>query len=354
MPSGLNTNSAKRLLGLLTALISVFVTVALSSAVTFTYASINAGTGNPTNVLGNNSLGAPTLAAPTVSGAGATATVGLSWTLPSGDPANQSVILRGASACPPGSFSTVTTVGTTSYTDTPGAAGYYCYEIEGKLGNWTSQASNQRTVTVYELPVLIQKAHREATAATSVSATFSADPVANHLLVAIVGGMGSTVINLPSGWSSAINESGTPSQAIFYKISAGSADKSVTVTTGTATDLDLRLLEYSGIKTVSPLDQTGSATGYDGSPSSGSVTTAQSVELLVVGSTSDGNAYTTGWSNSFTLELDTHGHGNDKYDCSAADNIVYATGTYSSNPTVAGGQPGNWRGQIASFKAGPN
>ncbi len=353
MPPGRNTNSAKRLLGLLTALTVVLVVV-LSNAITFTYASINAGTGNPTNVLGNNSLGAPTLAVPTPSGAGATGTVALSWTPPPGDPSNQSIVLRGASACPPGSFSTVTTVGTTSYTDTPGAAGYYCYEIEGKLGNWTSQASNQRTVIVPELPVLIQTADGDASGATSVSASFSPNPVANHLLVAIVGGLGSTVINVPSGWSSAINESGTPSQAIFYKISSGSADKNVTVTVGTATDLGLRLLEYSGIKTVSPLDQTGSATGYDGGPSSGSVTTAQSVELLVVGSTSDGGAHITDWSNSFTLELDTYGHGNNKYDYSAADLIVYTTGTYSTSGTISGGQSANWRGQIVAFKAGPN
>ena len=354
MPLGANTSSVKRLLGLLAVLTALLLTVALSHAVGFTYASFNSGSGNRTNVVGNDSLGAPTLAVPTPSGAGATGTVDLSWTVPSGDPSNQSIVLRGASACPPGTFTTIATPSATSYTDTPGAAGVYCYEIEGKLGNWTSQPSNQQTMTVYELPVLIQSTSDSAASATSVSASFSSNPVAGHLLVAVLGARDDTVINAPSGWSTAINESGVPSQAIFYKIAAGSSDKSVTVTTSVATRLGLSVLEYSGITAASELDQTVSATGKGGTVTFGSVTTTQRVELLVAAATVDGNISTTGYSDSFTLEIDFQNKGQDKADFSAADRIVYTTGTYTTTTTTSGGSPGDWRGQIVAFKAGTN
>ncbi len=336
-------------MGLLTAL-AIVITILLTSAVSITFAAFNGNTGNPSNRTGNQTLGTPTQAAPTVNGAGATATVGLSWTLPSGDAANQWVVMRGTGTCPPGSFSTINTVAVKSYSDSPNH-GTFCYEIEGKLGNWTSQPSNQQSATVYQLPALIQKNHSETSYGASISATFSSNPVAGHLLVAIIGTYSNVVINLPSGWSSAINQSGTPSQAIFYKISVGSADKTVTVSAGSGDALGLRILEYSGVATASPLDTKNSATGTSSSPSSGSVTTAQSVELLVAGATLDASATTSAWSNSFTAELDGQSGGGSKADFDAADQIVYATGSYSTTATAS--RSGPWRGQIAAFKAAP-
>ncbi len=352
MPSGPNTHSAKRLLGLLTAFIVLLLAVALSNAVTFTYASFISGSGNPTNVLGNNSLGAPTLAAPTVTGAGATATIGLSWTVPSGDSSNQSVVLRAAGACPQSTFTTVDTVNAYNYADSPDH-GIYCYETEGKLLSWTSQPSNRQTAIVYQLPVLIQSTGDTADGATSVSASFSSDPLPGHLLVAILGANASVTINQPSGWSTAINESGTPSQAIFYKIAAGSPDKSLTVTTDVATTLGLSVFEYGGVMTASELDQAVSSTGHGDPVQFGSLTTTQTVELLVAAATLDGDTDTTGYSDSFTLETDFRSGSADETDFNSADRIVYTTGTYTTTATHSGGSPGNWRAQIATFKASP-
>ena len=81
-----------------------------------------------------------------------------------------------------------------------------------------------------------QKTVNQTTATTgaSITATYESDPTAKNLLAAVVGAFGNgTTITAPSGWSEAKNEAGTattPAQAIFYKLSAGAADTSVTAT----------------------------------------------------------------------------------------------------------------------------
>jgi len=319
----------------------------------FTTASLIGQSSNPADLLANASLGAPTLAAPAVSGTGASATVSLSWTVPAGDPANQWIVSRGAGGCPPGSFATIATVSVESYTDTPGAAGTYCYEIQSELGNWTSQLSNQQTVTVSPtLPALVQKAHNESGGAVAtISATFASSPAQNHLLVAIVGTSSSVTINQPAGWSSAINQSGAPGQAIFYKIAGAAESATVTVTTGSS-QLGIQIYEYSGVATASPLDQTGSSTGTSSSPASGSATTTQAIELLLVGEVIKTNRTLSSWSNSFAQENDNvNGAGPNKAEYGGADRIVQSTGTYSTTATA--GASAAWRGQIATFKAAP-
>jgi hypothetical protein len=268
-----------------------------------------------------------------------------------GDPSNQSIVLRGASACPPGSFTTIATPTANNYTDSPNH-GIFCYEVQGKLGNWTSQPGNQQTVTVYQLPALIQTDYNSAASATGVNASFSSNPVAGHLLVAILGANASVTISQPSGWSTVINESGTVSQAIFYKIAAGSSDRSVSVSVSAATRLGLSILEYSGIASSSELDQTVSATGHSAVIEYGSVTTTQTVEVLVAAAMFSGNTKITGYASPFVMEIDFNNKGQDKSDFSVADHIATTIGTYTTSATQ-GGSVADWRAQIATFKASP-
>src|SRR3989304_5682584 len=70
---------------------------------------------------------------------------------------------------------------------------------------------------------------------TSVSATFGAGATAGNLIVAILGAGGNVTLNAPSGFSTAINQSGTPSQAIFYKTAAGGETAITATVSGTIT-----------------------------------------------------------------------------------------------------------------------
>jgi prepilin-type N-terminal cleavage/methylation domain-containing protein len=207
-------------------------------------------------------------------------------------------------------------------------------------------------------PALVQKAHGSGQnqTAKSVSATFSPAPTANHLLVAIVGTNDSVTINMPGGWSTAINQGGAgcpgPCQAVFYKIANGSESATVTATISSGSQLGLQIYEYSGVVTASPLDQTGSSTGSSSSPSSGNVATTQAGELLLVGVVIQAETSFSNWTNSFNEELDFQNQGgSSKLTYAGADRMVTATGTYSTTATT--GASGAWRGQIATFKAAP-
>jgi hypothetical protein len=208
------------------------------------------------------------------------------------------------------------------------------------------------TPTPCAVPALVQKASgvSQNQNATSVSASFSAPPTANHLLVAIVGTDASVTINTPGGWSTAINQSGAPGQAIFYKVAGGSESNTVTVTVSSGTQLGLQIYEYSAVATTSPLDQTASSTGSSNSPSSGSVSTTQATELLIAGVVIQAQTSFSNWTNSFNEESDfQNGGGSPKRSYAGADLIVTATGTYSTTATTT--VAGAWRGQIVSFKA---
>jgi hypothetical protein len=87
-----------------------------------------------------------------------------------------------------------------------------------------------RPVSAAPDPALVQKQSGGAYLTSSVSATFGATPVAGDLLVAIIGASNNSTINTPSGWSTAINQRGTPGQAIFYKIAGSAESRTVTVT----------------------------------------------------------------------------------------------------------------------------
>jgi hypothetical protein len=231
---------------------------------------------------------------------------------------------------------------------------------ENGLALYTGQTSNTgNTFTTAHFIALVQKDYGAAYLTTSASATFDATPVAGDLLVAIVGVSTTSTINTPSGWSAAINESGTsctqPCEAIFYKIAGSSESGTVTVTVGdTNSVLGLQIYEYDGIDTASPLDKTASANGTSTSVSTGTTaTTAQANEILVAGMVIRVATSYSGWTNSFSEQFDFQYEVGQTYvrSYAGADRHVTSTGTYSTTATV--GTSGAWRGQIATFKAEP-
>jgi hypothetical protein len=180
----------------------------------------------------------------------------------------------------------------------------------------------------------------------SPSATFTSDPTSGNLLIAIVG-CGTHTISQPSGWSTAINQTGTVSQAIFYKTSAGSSDKIVTFTNALSESAGwgFQIFEYSNIA-GSPLDVTASNTGSGTSITTGTTgTTAQAKELIIVGVNHGTATSFDTWTNSFGEINDFTLTGGT---CASAERIVSSIGTYSSGATAAASS--DWLAQIVAFK----
>jgi hypothetical protein len=185
---------------------------------------------------------------------------------------------------------------------------------------------------------------------TTVSCTFGNTPAPGDFLIAIACADVNTTINVPSGWATAINESGSLSQAVFYKVAGSSESKTVTVTTSSNAVLGLQIYEYQGISPVSPVDGTNSNTGYGTSITTNSVTTTQAPDLIIVGVVLKTSATFSNWQNSFAEWVDcTVGtSGSRLRTIAGADRIVNAIGTYGTTTTAS--QSGSWRAQIVAFK----
>jgi hypothetical protein len=208
--------------------------------------------------------------------------------------------------------------------------------------------------TAHAVAQLVQTNKNTASGATSVSVSFAAGPVANDLLIAICGASTASTITPPSGFSTAKNESGTPSQGIFYKVATGSEGTTALSCGGgtTSTRWGIQIYEYSNMATASPLDavNTVSSSGTGTSPSSGTVVTTNANDLLIAGITSSTNTSISSWTNSFVSENGMTIAGGTKMAYGGADRVVSASGTYSAGATAGNAA---WRGQIAAFKSGP-
>jgi len=183
--------------------------------------------------------------------------------------------------------------------------------------------------------------------ATSVSATFDNPPVQGNLLIAIIATSAGITFNQPSGWSTAINEAGSPGQAIFYKVAGASESATVTVTTGSGTGYrGLQIFEYENIDQATPLLGATSNTGSGTSVTTNSVTVNEVPAFVIVGMVINAATNFSSWTNSFT-ERNDFGPGSFRTFASA-DRIVNSTGSYGTGATA--GTSGAWRAQIVAFR----
>jgi hypothetical protein len=193
------------------------------------------------------------------------------------------------------------------------------------------------------------------TAQTTVPVTFTGAQTAGNLNVVIVG-WGSTTAQI----SSVTDKTGNvyqravgptvltnTSQSIYYAKNIAAATPGANVVTVTFTSAarypDIRILEYSGIDPVNPLDGAVGATG-SGSPSnSGNLTTTSTTGDLLVGANTVTDV-TTGPGANFTQRLLTNPDGD-----IAEDRVVTAAGSYSASAPLGGG---GWVMQMVALRAG--
>lgn len=227
------------------------------------------------------------------------------------------------------------------------------------VSHWSS------SVTTVD-PVLVQSTYNGQTGASGATITFSpAWPGATttgNLLVACVsvlsaGPAGVPTITPAANWVQAVTQTidlgigGTRGRnSIYYIANAASQSGTVTFTSsggymGTCRAV-MVLMEYSGITTSSPLDQTAgasAATSSDTTVNSGTTgTTSQARELLIV------NFWAGAALSSLTANY-TAQQTNNAGICYnvVADRIVTSTGTYSASMTHSAAVN---VGTIASFK----
>jgi hypothetical protein len=190
---------------------------------------------------------------------------------------------------------------------------------------------------------------------TTVTVSYTATQAAADLNVVIVGWNDTTVqissvtdtagniYNLAAGPTQV---SGKLSQSIFYAkniVAAAGGPNAVTVTFSTAAVYpDIRILEYSGIDSLNPMDVSVGATGNNSLSNSGAVTTTNATDLLVGANcvlTS-----TSGPGSGFASRMITEPDGD-----IAEDAVVTATGSYSATAPL--GSPGPWVMQMVAFRA---
>ncbi len=188
----------------------------------------------------------------------------------------------------------------------------------------------------------------QGSAATG-SVTFTGAQTAGDLNVLIVGWGGSTgpssiTDSKGNTYVLAVGPTGSE-QSIYYakNIAAAAAGaNTVTVTFSSSVSfLDIRVAEYSGIDTSSPLDGAVGASGTAVSISSGSLTTTNANDLLVAGDYT--SQTTTAAGSGYTQRLITH------YSDILEDEIVTTPGSYAGTATQ--NATGSWIMQMAAFKA---
>ncbi len=192
------------------------------------------------------------------------------------------------------------------------------------------------------------------TSQTNVTVPYTAAQTAGNLNVVIVGWNDSAahVSSLKDSkgnvYQLAVGPivTGALSQSIYYAkniSAAAAATNAVTVAfTAAATYPDIRILEYSGIDPVNPVDIFVGAMGNSATSSSGTVKTTNAMDLLVGANTVQTHTKAAG--SGFTQRLLTSPDGD-----VAEDQIVTATGSYNASAHLA--SAGGWVMQMVAFRA---
>lgn len=186
------------------------------------------------------------------------------------------------------------------------------------------------------------------TVSTPISSTTS-----GNVLVVICGSKVSTTLSVsaPTGFSTAISQSGVPSQAIFYKIALG-GETTATCSFGTSGRVSIQVYELTWL--IKPITGvlTSSSSGTGTAYASGSLTTTAHDSLLLSSFFVNTASNTPSWSNSFsTLQNGgvSSGPSGNRFAYGGAYQVVASAGTYTT--TASGSGSGAWRGQIVAFKS---
>ncbi|MGB9329429.1 MAG: fibronectin type III domain-containing protein [Steroidobacteraceae bacterium] len=261
-------------------------------------------------------------------------------------------------------FAQVATSTTTSYNDAAlTAATTYSYRVRasdagGNTGPYSNVASATTAAAGPPAIAFVQVNYATPQSAQArVTVPYTGKQSAGDLNVVVVS-WGDSTATIGSLTDSSGNTyhlavgptviSGTASQAIYYAASiVGAAAGANTVSvsfTSAAVYPDVRVLEYSGIATTSPLDVVAAASGNNSLSSCGAVTTTNANDLIIAANVV--YTTTTGPGAGFTNRVITVPDSD-----IAEDRIVSVTGSYTATAPLT--PPAPWIMQLAAFKANP-
>jgi hypothetical protein len=192
------------------------------------------------------------------------------------------------------------------------------------------------------------KAATPQTPSSSVAVTYPVAQTAGNLNIVAVGwnDTTSTVSSISDSQGNTYTLAIGPTtgtglrQSIYYASNIRGGSNTVTVTFNQAAIwVDVRVLEYSGLSTTSPLDVTAGAAGTGTSASSGAATTTVANELIFAAgmTTATFKSAGTGFVSRIITSPDAD---------IAEDQVVTSTGSYNA---TAPSTSGSWVMQIATF-----
>ncbi|MEJ0036717.1 MAG: fibronectin type III domain-containing protein [Gammaproteobacteria bacterium] len=203
-------------------------------------------------------------------------------------------------------------------------------------------------------PAYVQGSGVKTVTTTTISSTFSSAQTAGNLNVVAVGWADSTssvtgitdsagnVYTLAVGPT---RRTGSVTSYLYYAtniVSAAAAANTVTVTISAAdvTWPEIRIVEYSGLATSSPLDVAVGANGSSATASTGNFTTTNATDLIAAWTYVENNV--TGAGSGYTSRLLVNG---DLFE----DRLTSSAGTYSATAPI--NASGYWTIQAVAFKA---
>ncbi|HEY6265627.1 MAG TPA: fibronectin type III domain-containing protein [Candidatus Acidoferrum sp.] len=350
-----------------------FADTSLLSSSSYTYRVRAADASN--NFSGYSNSASATTASPTLTApANLTATaasgtqINLSWSASKetgGTIFNYLIERCSGAAC--ANFVQVATAPTTTFTDTgllPSTS--YSYRVRATdAPNNTSAYSNTASATTLAAALIVPPAisfiqlnsANPQSPQSTVRVRFNLAQRVGDLNVVVVGwndstcSVNSVVDSLGNVYSLAVGptvQSGTATQSIYYAkniLAASPGANTVTVNfNGSAGYADIRILEYSGLDTVSPLDGNAAASGSGMNASSGALTTTYTTDLIIGANLVQTG--TAGAGTGFTKRIITDPDSDIVEDC-----VTSALGSYNvASPMTSSAK---WIMQAVAFKAHP-
>ncbi len=294
-----------------------------------------------------------------------TSQINLSWTASTDNVGVTGYLLERCLGSGCTSFSQIATPTGTTYSDTGlTASTSYSYRVRatdaaGNLSNYSNTAT-VATLTVTNTnnaPIAFVQANYATpqSGETTVTVPYSASQIAGDLNVVVVGwnntsasvnSVGDSDGNVYALAVGPAQVSAALTQSIYFakNIRAASAGaNAVTVNfNGSAASADIRVLEYSGVDPVTPVDVVSSATGKSTSSASPTAVTTNASDLILGANIVV--SLTTGPGSGFTQRILTNPDGD-----MVEDKIVSSTGSYSASAPL--GSSASWIMQMVAFRA---
>jgi hypothetical protein len=224
---------------------------------------------------------------------------------------------------------------------------------EGAVDSGPADSEGGADARVFVTPVFVQSSYvTPMSPRQSLNVAYPMAQAAGHLNVVVVGwndsaahvtSVSDSVGNLYALAAEPVVYPGFLTQAVYYAadIADAAQNRVVVAFDAPAPYVDLRVLEYGGVASHSPLETAAGASGSGAMATVGPVSTT-TTELLVAATTVV--TYVTQVSDDFTLRVLTSVDGD-----SVADRVSTAAGLFGSS--VALGAPGAWVMQVVAFRA---